>query len=144
MKVSIFSIVLDTSGKSEIVWYFYGPSSHLFIIGFNLTILHSSGKVDCFINKFIIFFKGRANILAPSFRNVAGIWSISAALLVSRLSKIFLITSSDNFDSTKLLDLLHEVLVYQLWLFGQSIIWVPLAGFLQGLQLIQNIIFRNV
>ena len=68
-------------------------------IGFNLAISHYSGKVDNFIDKFIIFVKGRANILASSLRSFAGIWSIPVALLVSRLSKIFLITSSDTFEN---------------------------------------------
>ena len=54
-------------------------------IGFNLAILRSSGKVGGFIDKFNIFSKGRANNSASSLRNVAGIWSSRAALLVSRL-----------------------------------------------------------
>ena len=80
-------------------------------IGFNLAILHSSGQIDNFIDKFIIFLKGGANTSAPSLRNFAGIRSIAAALLVSRLSKIFLITSSDPFENSTSLDTLHEVLV---------------------------------
>ena len=79
-------------------------------IGFNLAILHSSGKVDNFIDKFIIFLKGRANTSALSLRNFAGIWSIPVASLVSRLSKSFLITSSDTFENSKSLNTLHEVL----------------------------------
>ena len=78
-------------------------------IGFNSTILHSSGKVDNFTDKFIIFLIRRANTTAPSLRNVAGIWSVLAALLVSRLGKIFSITSSDTFQFSKSLDTLHEV-----------------------------------
>ena len=42
-------------------------------IGFNLAILHSSGKVDNFIDKFIIFLKGRTNTLASFLRNFARI-----------------------------------------------------------------------
>ena len=80
--------------------------------GFNLAILHSSGKVDNFIDKLIIFLKGRANASAPSLRNFAGIWFIPAALMVSRLSKNFLITSSDSFDNSKSLDTLHEALAW--------------------------------
>ena len=80
-----------------------------FDIAFNLAILHSSGKVDIFIDKFIVFLKGRANTV-PSLRNLARIWSIPVALLVSALSKTFLITSSDMFDNSKSLDTLHEVL----------------------------------
>ena len=76
-------------------------------IGFDLAILHSSGKVDNFIH--IVFLKGTANTSALSLRSSAGIWSIPAALLVSRLSKIFL-TSSDTFENSKSLDTLHEVL----------------------------------
>ena len=79
-------------------------------IGFNLAILHSSGKVDNFIDKFILFLKGKANTSAQSLRNFAGIWSIPAALLASWLSKIFL-TSSDTFENSKSLDTLHKVLV---------------------------------
>ena len=71
-------------------------------IGFNLAILHSSGNVDDFINKFIIFLKGRVNTSAPFLKNVPGIWSIPVALLLSRLSKTFLITSSDAFDNSVL------------------------------------------
>ena len=37
-----------------------GISPYTFLnIGFNLAISHSSGKVDNFIDKFIIFLKGR-------------------------------------------------------------------------------------
>ena len=79
-------------------------------IGFNLAILHSSGKADGFIDKFIIFPKGRANTSAPPLRYFTGIWSIAAALLVCRLNKIFLTPSSDTFENSKLLDTLHEVL----------------------------------
>ena len=78
--------------------------------GFNLVILHSSGKVDNFIHKIIIFLNGRANTSALSLRNFAGIWSIPVALLVSRLSKIFLTSSSDTFENYKLLDMFHEIL----------------------------------
>ena len=80
-------------------------------IGFNLVILHSSAKIDNFIDKFNIFSKGRTNTSAPSLRNFVGIGSIPAALLVSRLSKIFLTSSSDTFGKSKSLDTLHEVLV---------------------------------
>ena len=78
-------------------------------IGFNLAILHFSGKVDNFIDKFI-FLKGRASTSAPSLRNFAGIWSIPSALLVSRLCKIFLTSSLDTFEISKSLDMLPEVL----------------------------------
>ena len=78
--------------------------------GFNLVILHSFGKVDNFIHKIIIFLNGRANTSALSLRNFAGIWSIPAALLVSRLGKIFLTSSSDTFKNSKSLDTLHKVL----------------------------------
>ena len=44
-------------------------------MGFNLAILQSSEKVDSFIDKFIIFFKGRANTSALSFRNFAEIFT---------------------------------------------------------------------
>ena len=81
-------------------------------IGFNLGILHSSEKVYNFIDKFIIFLNGRTNTSAPSLRTFDGIWSIPAALLVSRLSKIFLITFSDKFENSKSLDTLHEVLAW--------------------------------
>ena len=70
-------------------------------IDFNLAILHSSGNVDNFIEKFVVFLKGRVNSSDLSIRSFAGIWSIPVALLVSRLSKIFLITSSDTFDNSK-------------------------------------------
>ena len=76
----------------------------------NLVVLYSSGKVDNFIDKFIILRKGRANTSAPSFRNFAVIWSIPEALLVSRLWKIYLGTFSDMFDNSKSLDTLQEVL----------------------------------
>ena len=79
-------------------------------IGFNLATLHSSGKVDNFIDKFIIFLKQRVNTSALSYRNVAGIESIPVALLVSRLGKIFLISSSDTFENSKSLGTLHEAL----------------------------------
>ena len=79
-------------------------------IGLNLAILLFSEKADSFIVKFIIFLQGRANISA--------IWSIPAALLVSRLNKTFLITSPDTFDNSKSLVTLHEVLAYYFWLFG--------------------------
>ena len=49
-------------------------------IGFNLAILHSSGKVNNFIDKFIIFFKGRANTSAPSLRNFANNFLITYKL----------------------------------------------------------------
>lgn len=67
---------------------------------------------------------------------------ISAALLVSQLNKIFVFKLS--FDHSKLLDMLHEFLAYHFLFFGQSISGEALAGLLEGLQLIQNIIFRNV
>ena len=78
-------------------------------IGFNLAILHSSGNIDNFIDKFIIP-KGRANTSALSLRNFAGIWSIPVALPVSRLSKVFLTSCSDTFEYSKSLGTLHEVL----------------------------------
>ena len=78
-------------------------------ISFNLAILHSSGKVGSFNDKFIISHKGRANTSAPSLRNFACIWSIPPALLKSRLSKIFLTSFSDTFENSKSLDTLHEV-----------------------------------
>ena len=81
-----------------------------FNIGFNLAILHSSEKFGNFIDKFIILPKGRANTSAPSLRKFAGIWSIPAALLVLRLSKILLTSYSDTFGNSKSLDTLHEVL----------------------------------
>ena len=45
----------------------------LYILLFNLGILHFSGKVDSFTDKFIIFPKGRANTSALSLRKFAGI-----------------------------------------------------------------------
>ena len=51
-------------------------------IGFNLTILHFSRKIGSFIDKYIIFIKIRANTSAPSFGNLAGIWSTPMSLLV--------------------------------------------------------------
>ena len=44
-------------------------------MGFNLAILQSSEKVDSFIDKFIILFKGRANTSALSCRNFAEIFT---------------------------------------------------------------------
>ena len=44
-------------------------------VGSNLATLHTSGKVDSFIDKFIIFLKERPNTSAPSLRNFAVIWS---------------------------------------------------------------------
>ena len=41
----------------------------LFEYKFNLAILHSSGKADSFIDKFIMFLKGRVNTSTPSLRN---------------------------------------------------------------------------
>ena len=79
-------------------------------IGFSLVILHSSEKFDSSLDKLIIFLEESANTFALSFRSCAGIWYIPAALLVLRLSKMFLITSSDKFDNSKSLDTLHEVL----------------------------------
>ena len=76
-------------------------------IGFNLAILHSSGKVDSFIDRFIILVKGRTKTSAPSLRNLS---SIPATLLVSRLSKIFSITSSDTFDNSESLDTFQKSL----------------------------------
>ena len=67
-------------------------------IGFNLAILRFSGKVDNFIDKFLIFLKGRVNTSAPSLRNFDEISSIPPTLIVLRLSKIFLINSSDTFQ----------------------------------------------
>ena len=43
-------------------------------IGFTLAILESSGKVDSLIDKFIKFFKARADASALSFRNLDEIW----------------------------------------------------------------------
>ena len=43
-------------------------------MGFNLAILESS-EVVSFIDKFIIFFTGRANTSALSFRNFAEIFT---------------------------------------------------------------------
>ena len=82
---------------------------------------------------FLLFLKGRANTSAPSLRNFAGIWSIPAILLASRLSKIFLKASSDRFENSKALDTLHEVLAQQflvLWLVNlldalNSFSWMP-------------------
>ena len=71
-----------------------------FNIGFNLATLQSSGKVDSFIDKFITFLKGKANTSALSIRHFARIWSIPVALLIWRLSKIFLTTSSDTFEKS--------------------------------------------
>ena len=52
---------------------FWDQFFHFFLnISFNLAILHTSGKVDNFIDKFI-FLNGRANTSASSLRNVAGI-----------------------------------------------------------------------
>ena len=47
----IFSIIFDTSGKSEIDQQFLGSFFAPFLNkGFNLAILHSSGKDDNLIN----------------------------------------------------------------------------------------------
>ena len=84
----IFSIIFDTSGKSEIDQQFLGSFFAPFLNkGFNLAILHSSGKDDNLIN-----------------------------LVVSRLSKIFLITYSHMFDNSNSLDMLHEVLARKIFL----------------------------
>ena len=72
-------------------------------------MFHSYGKVDSFVDQFITFLKGRANTFGLPLRIFAGIW-FPAVLLVLRLSKIFLITSSETFDNLKLLDTLNEVL----------------------------------
>ena len=82
-----------------------------FNIGLNLAILRSSGKLNNFIDKFIIFLNGRANTSAPFLRNFAETSFIPAALPESRRSKIFLITSSNTFENSKSLGTLHEVLV---------------------------------
>ena len=77
-------------------------------ISCNLAILDSPGKIDSFIEKFTISLNGRGNTIGLSFRCLAGIWSIPAAVLVSRLSKI-LITSSGTSD--KLLDVLRSLVI---------------------------------
>ena len=58
-------------------------------IGFNLAILHSSGKVDSFIDEFIMFLKGRANTSAPSLKHFAEIWFIPVALLTAQKNEVF-------------------------------------------------------
>ena len=76
-------------------------------------------KVNWFFNYFWYFYFYLIVVLisllsfskeepsALSLRNFTGILSIPAALLVSWLKKIFLITSSDTFDNSKSLDTLH-------------------------------------
>ena len=67
-------------------------------------------------NQNISFFQGE--ILGLKYqmpsedlpRGRTGIWSIPVALMLSRLSKIFVITFPDTFDSSKSLNTLHEVL----------------------------------
>ena len=78
--------------------------ARLLNIDFNLAILHSSGEFDNLISKFMIFLEGKANTTAPSLSTVP------AALLASRLSKVFLINYSDTFENSKSVDTLHEVL----------------------------------
>lgn len=55
----------------------------------------------------MIFHKRRANNSYPSFGNLARIWSILVALVVSRQSKILLLTSLDPLDGSNLLDMFH-------------------------------------
>ena len=57
-----YQSIFDTSSKREIGRKFLGSVLAAFLnIDFNLAILHSSGKVDNFIGKSIIFLKGKAN-----------------------------------------------------------------------------------
>ena len=57
-----YQSIFDTSSKREIGRKFLGSVLAPFLnIDFNLAILHSSGKVDNFIGKSIIFLKGKAN-----------------------------------------------------------------------------------
>ena len=77
---------------------------------FNLAVLHSSQKLNRFINNFlIIFLKERANTSAPPFRNLV----FSSVFTVIKVKQLFLISSSDRFDNSKSLDALHKVVPQQ-------------------------------
>ena len=63
---------MNTKGISETGRKFLGSVLEPFFnMGFNLAILHSSGKIDRFIYTFIILLKRRAYTSALSFRNFA-------------------------------------------------------------------------
>ena len=62
--------------------------------GVSLAILHLSGKVDSFTDKFIISQIGFANTSVPSFKNLGDISSFPGDLETSKQHNNFLMVSS--------------------------------------------------
>ena len=98
---------------NEIIRWFLGSILATFLsLGFNLAILHSSQKANSFIDKLIIFLKGRANTYALSLRNFAGLWSSSLTGIETQQN--LLITASDTLDNSKSLDM-HDSHCMKSW-----------------------------
>lgn len=72
------------------------------ISGDSLAMLHLSGKVGSFIDKFIISQIGFSNTSAPSFKNLGDISSIPGSLETSKQHSQFLIVYSVTQTSSNL------------------------------------------
>ena len=83
----LFLIIWIKHEVVRLVCGFQDPSLILFLNnGINLAILHLSGKVDNFIDKFMISQIGFVNTAAPYFKNLEDISFIPGGLETSRQS----------------------------------------------------------